>query len=347
MPYGSFTRIYVSNLFLCHHETNCLNDYPPLFKPALYRRYVDDIFLLFNSPDHIEPFLDYLNSKHGNIKFAKEIEPNNKLSFLDVLITKSDNKFNTSIYRKPTHTGLSTSYFSFDNFKYKLNAIMTLIYRAYNLSSNYFDLHTELDYLKEFFTSNGYPLQLVSRQICKFLNNIYHPKPTISIVPKLKLYFKFPYFGNSTTIFSKDLNKILSKYYPQLNCTLVFTNNFSLKSILNHKEKLPSRLCSCIIYNFKCLFCEEQYIGSTVRQFYCRYAEHKAISPRSNLPIQSPSFSAIREHENNTGHNATFQQFKILRTTLHYNIRLKETLYIHKEKSSLNTGAPYQLSILH
>ena len=159
----------------------------------------------------------------------------------------------------------------------------------------------------------------------------------MSTVPKFKLYFKFPYFSNSTSIFSKDLNKLLNRYYPQLDCTPVYTNNFSIKSILTHKERLPSRLCSCIIYNYKCPFCEDQYIGSTVRQFYCRYAEHKAISPRSNLLVQSPVFSAIREHENKTGHNATFEQFKILRTTRQYNIRLLETLYIHKEKPSLNT----------
>ena len=162
-----------------------------------------------------------------------------------------------------------------------------------------------------------------------------------------KLYLKFPYFGNSTAIFSNDVRKILSRYFPQLNCILVFTNTFSIKSILNHKEKLPSCLCSCVIYSFKCLLCEEQYIGSTVRQFYCRYAEHKAISPRTNLPVQSPSFSAIRDHESKTGHNATFEQFKILRRTMHNNIRLMETLYIHRERPSLNTGAPYQLSILH
>ena len=337
----------LSNLFLCHHETKWLNDCPPQFKPALYRRYVDDIFLLFHSPNHIQPFLEYLNSKHSNIQFTTEVETENKLSFLDISITKCNSKFNTSIYRKPTYTGLGTSYFSFDDFKYKLNAIKTLIYRAYNLSSNYFDLHNEFNYLKDFFSNNGYPLQLVSKQINKFLNNIYNPKPSIPTVPKLKLYFKFPYFGNSTTIFNKDLNKILSKYYPQINCTIVFTNPFSLKSILNHKEKLPTCLCSSVIYNFKCLFCEEQYIGSTIRQFYCRYAEHKAISPRTKLPIQSPSFSAIREHENKTGHNATFHQFKILRTSRHYNLRLLETLYIYNKKPSLNTGAPYQLSILH
>ena len=29
---------------------------PDEFKPAYYRRYVDDIFVLFRSPDHLEKF---------------------------------------------------------------------------------------------------------------------------------------------------------------------------------------------------------------------------------------------------------------------------------------------------
>ena len=42
-----------ANLFLCHHETNWLNNCPLHFKPKLYRRYVDDTFLLFSDPSHI------------------------------------------------------------------------------------------------------------------------------------------------------------------------------------------------------------------------------------------------------------------------------------------------------
>jgi hypothetical protein len=42
---------------------------------------------LFNSCDHIVPFLDYLNSKHPNIKFAFQIENDDKtLPFLDISI---------------------------------------------------------------------------------------------------------------------------------------------------------------------------------------------------------------------------------------------------------------------
>ena len=41
--------------FLCFHEQIWLNDYfPEDFRPVYYRRYVDDIFAPFSSPDHLK-----------------------------------------------------------------------------------------------------------------------------------------------------------------------------------------------------------------------------------------------------------------------------------------------------
>ena len=45
------------------------------------------------------------NSLHNDIKFTKEIEENNQLLFLDVLIKRKDDKFITSVFRKPTFNG--------------------------------------------------------------------------------------------------------------------------------------------------------------------------------------------------------------------------------------------------
>ena len=36
--------------------------------PIYYRRYVDDWFLLFRSPEHVNLFLNFLNQQHANIK---------------------------------------------------------------------------------------------------------------------------------------------------------------------------------------------------------------------------------------------------------------------------------------
>ena len=40
----------LANAFMCHWERKWLNECPPDFKPVLYKRYVDDTFLIFKSP---------------------------------------------------------------------------------------------------------------------------------------------------------------------------------------------------------------------------------------------------------------------------------------------------------
>ena len=85
---------------------------------SYYRRYVDDIFLLFRDEQHIELFLNYLNSKYINLRFTKEIEQKNKLPFLDLLIIKENNKFQTTIYRKNTFTGLGINYLRSEPIEY-------------------------------------------------------------------------------------------------------------------------------------------------------------------------------------------------------------------------------------
>ena len=77
----------LANAFLCCHEKIWLNECPDEFKPAYYRRSVDNILALFCPPDHLEKFKMYVNSKHRNIRFTCEKEQNNSMPFSDVLIT--------------------------------------------------------------------------------------------------------------------------------------------------------------------------------------------------------------------------------------------------------------------
>jgi hypothetical protein len=55
--------------------------------------------------------LNYINNIHPNINFTMETEQNNNLPFLDMTIQRNSNGFHSSIYRKPTFTGLGTSFF--------------------------------------------------------------------------------------------------------------------------------------------------------------------------------------------------------------------------------------------
>ena len=57
------------------------------------------LFLIFHSNDHIQLFLDYLNSKHSK-KFTCEIEKDGTLTFLDVNVLKDPTGLQTSIFFK-------------------------------------------------------------------------------------------------------------------------------------------------------------------------------------------------------------------------------------------------------
>ena len=53
-----------------------------------------------------ESFLSTLNECHPSISFTLELVRQNKLPFLVMEITKNGSQLSTSVYRKPTNTGL-------------------------------------------------------------------------------------------------------------------------------------------------------------------------------------------------------------------------------------------------
>ena len=67
--------------------------------------YVDDTFAIYRSEEEFTFFLDAVNSMHSALKFTFEKEENDQLSFLDVLVEKSNEGFLTSVFRKPTFAG--------------------------------------------------------------------------------------------------------------------------------------------------------------------------------------------------------------------------------------------------
>jgi hypothetical protein len=99
---------------------------------------------LFNPRDHIVPFLDYLNSKDPNIKFTFEIENDDKtLPFLDISIKRVNGNFETSVYRKPTFTGLFTNFESFFVISTSAPLIKFFTLNLKNSKSYYFKMVTQ------------------------------------------------------------------------------------------------------------------------------------------------------------------------------------------------------------
>ena len=121
----------LANAFLSHYEKIWLQRIPQQIKSLFDRRYVDDIFDLFESQDKLIRFRDYFNGFHPNMSVSHEVERDGKLSFLDINVSREEEQFVTNVYRKPTFSGFSTHFESFLSTTYKFGMVYTLAYRCF------------------------------------------------------------------------------------------------------------------------------------------------------------------------------------------------------------------------
>ena len=151
----------LANVFLCHHEKKWLNDCPNNFKPAFYKRYVNGIFVLLKKSEHVQLFVNYMNSKHKNVLFSYETEKYGAMPFLNGNILREKGEFVSNVNRKETFNGEYTNFSSFIPLEYKFGLDYTLLHRCFNLVSDMFKFDLEVAKLKEILLKNGYPRKLL------------------------------------------------------------------------------------------------------------------------------------------------------------------------------------------
>ena len=268
-----------------------------------------------------------------------ETEENSQIPFLDIMVKKENNNIDLSIYRKPTYTGLGVNFLSKCYECFKINTFNTMFFRAYKLSSSYANFHHEIEFLKNFFTNNGFTLNIFYKNLRKFLNNTISPSPPKFGPKKMKPYFRFPYLNDETNKYLKsEINKLCNKYCPQVSPQLTFFNNNKLKQFVNHKETLPKKFDSLVVYEFVCPSCQLAYISSTKKTIYSRYHEHKGTSNRTGRSLTRPLYSTIREHcENMCKCSFSLDNFSVLyRGSKEVEIRIAESIQIKFRKPQLN-----------
>ena len=99
---GSPLKPTLANVFMCHFQNIWSENCPAHFKQIVYRRFIDNAFLLFRKKDQAQKFKNSLNEQHKNIKLTSEIT-----------INRENNKFVTSVYCKPTFSDVFTSFEGF------------------------------------------------------------------------------------------------------------------------------------------------------------------------------------------------------------------------------------------
>ena len=228
--------------FMCSSEEKLAHENK---LPDFYRRYVDDIFALVPDLAAATDFLSVLNDAHPAIQFTMETAVNNSLPFVGMVITKTDNRFNTCVYRKNTNKGLLLHYQSHVDNRYKRSLMRTMLDRAKRLSSSPDLFSKECQDLKTVFLKLKYPVLII-------------------------LPFKDQKSADSVRRQLSDLGKKIDRVLQP-----VFTSR-KISEDLKVTETKPSLVNQqCVVYEFKCNSCDTNYIGYTSRHLHLRIEEHK------------------------------------------------------------------------
>ena len=120
----------------------------------------------------------------------------------------------------------------------------------------------------------------------------------------------------------------------------------TITKFFKFKDRLPTALCSGIVYKYSCGDCGATYVGKSQRHLKTRISEHKGVSVRTDKPIARPSYSKIRDHAWQHNHRILNENFKIIeKSSNNSDLFILEALSILKHQPTLNEYNPGLLTL--
>ncbi len=185
-------------------------------------------------------------------------------------------------------------------------------------------------------------MSFLNQCIERFLNTVFCPKlPTVGCAQK-SITVVLPFVGKMSLDVRTRILKLMKTVYPQVKCRIVFRTVRRISNCLQYKDRHSLSMSSGIVYSFLCGTCNGTYVGKTCRHFHTRVSEHKGVSDRTGVirKIAESSMTAIHKHKTDNvkcPHSVTFGDFAVLgRADNDYLLKLKEALFINRDKPSIN-----------
>ena len=249
-----------------------------------------------------------------------EIETSDGLSFLDVHVSRKDNRLSTAVHRKPTHTDKYLHFQSNHHPQIKTGIVKCLAHRARSICSED-NIDKEINHLQQVFEKNDYPPSLVKKCLQSTnstLSNTTSPGTDSNTSTHTKKILVLPY--------CKGLSESINKLCHKLNIQLVSTSRRNLKSELVHvKRKIPIEQIAGVVYKVDCS-CGQAYVGETGRSMDIRMKEHQ------RAVRQDSSNNGIAVHANKTMHSIQWDSAQVIHRETHWHRRkILESLYIAEQ----------------
>ena len=316
-PMGSPVSVVIANLYMEAFEKRAIAT--ASVKPRIWRRYVDDTFTIIKH-NEVDYFLDHLNQQHTSIRFTMETENDNKIAFLDPLVTREpDGRLHTTVYRKPTHTDQYLAYDSHHPQSVKRGIVKCLNDRAKRIITKPSGTAQEKKHLSTVLIGNGY-----SRSFLQKVTKTKHAAPTKVNTTDFKSNAVLPYI--------KGVSETLCRSLQQQGIRTVFKSDTTLRSrLVRPKDPADPSKQDGVVYKIPCE-CGKVYIGETGRPMQERIKEHDR-----DIRLARTQNSAVSEHANETGHKPLWNEVKFIdRDNQWYTRKVKEAIHIRLHPNNIS-----------
>jgi len=315
----------------------------PGMKPNIYCRYVDDIYTDANQGLRLK--IKASMEENSVLKFTCEESQNNQLPFLDVLKIYDTSRFSTSVYVKPTDTGICLNGKSECPEKYKEAVVMSYVKRAWTTCSTYEFFEAEIARVKQVLVNNSYQNRLIDRTIKTFLEKAINPKQANNqSMQTTNVYYKNQ-MNSSYKVDEQVMKKIIR---DNVKCKeennrlqlVIYYNNLKTKNMVmrNNLSANKRDLSQCnVIYEFKCPH-DECLHHPTLNNKYIGYTEC-TLSRRLSYHLQNGALvkHSMSKHKKKVNRDTAEQQTKIrYKENDHNRLEILEALMILYEKPEIN-----------
>ena len=162
---GTKMAVAFANIFMAVVETEILN--LSALKPLAWKRYIDDVFSIWNVHKHQVPqFIEQANNHHQTIKFMAEISYT-EITFLDTNVFEGERFANKSIldiktHFKPTETFQYTHFSSCHPLGVKKGFMKGEALRLLSTKSSENEFKTKILHFRASLIERGYPESLIT-----------------------------------------------------------------------------------------------------------------------------------------------------------------------------------------
>ncbi|XP_023231476.1 uncharacterized protein LOC111631461 [Centruroides sculpturatus] len=287
----------------------------------IYKRYVDDIFIMWKAKPDINNFIDAMNNNPYGLCIKLDQISNSNATFLDINIQLGGNMISTRVHYKPCYTPRFIPASSDDPFSYKVAAFRALTKRAFTHHSNFEDTLAELQHIQNIATQHGYGKRLIQNLALAYSSRVYNDSSRTNNSNNLQCVAVVEY--------NRHLDPIYREIAKRINKRIAYKRRNTIYNILrNSKDNIDERYAPGV-YSVPLRDHRFQrdliYIGSTIRSLDKRMREHKYDIEHNRCT------TALSTYASTPGISANLQNAQIIKMShRREHVRTLEALEIYK-----------------